>query len=156
VTLSGIIIEVRLVQPENAPPPILVTLLPIVSDSSAVQPENAQSPILVTLLPIVTDLSAKQELNASSPILVTLSSIITSVMSACWKVAEPLPVRHAVVPSLVVTVSVPSVKLQPSPEKVAAVAGIASSGIAVIMNTRAISNVEILLSFIFFLQNIMF
>ena len=40
---------VKPVQPENAEPPILVTLLPIVTLVKTLQLENAQAPILVTL-----------------------------------------------------------------------------------------------------------
>ena len=38
---------------QNAPSPMLVTLLGIVTLVRLVQPENAQSPMLVTLLGIV-------------------------------------------------------------------------------------------------------
>ena len=41
ITLSGIVTLARLVQPENAEPPIPVTLLPIVTFVRLVQPENA-------------------------------------------------------------------------------------------------------------------
>ena len=41
-------------QPQNAPSPILVTLLGIVTLVRPLQPENAQSPILVTPFEIVT------------------------------------------------------------------------------------------------------
>ena len=41
ITLSGIVIEVKPVQPENAEPPILVTLSGIVIEVKPVQPENA-------------------------------------------------------------------------------------------------------------------
>jgi hypothetical protein len=48
VTLSGIVMLVRLVQPENAPSPMLVTLSGITTLVRLVQPENAPSPMLVT------------------------------------------------------------------------------------------------------------
>ena len=41
VTPSGMMTEVRPVQPENAELPMLVTLSGIVTDVSPVQPENA-------------------------------------------------------------------------------------------------------------------
>jgi hypothetical protein len=41
VTLLGIVTLVRLVQEENAPPPMLVTPFPIVTLVRLVQPENA-------------------------------------------------------------------------------------------------------------------
>ena len=42
----------RLVQPWNAEPPMLMTLLGIVTLASLVQPSNADTPMLVTLLGI--------------------------------------------------------------------------------------------------------
>ena len=44
---------VKLEQPENVSPPILVTLLGISMLVKLVQPKNAESPILVTLLGII-------------------------------------------------------------------------------------------------------
>ena len=41
VTLSGIVMDVKLVQPENAEPPMLVTLSGIVTAVKPVQPTNA-------------------------------------------------------------------------------------------------------------------
>jgi hypothetical protein len=41
VMLSGIVMDVREVQPENARFPMFVTLPGIVTDSKEVQPENA-------------------------------------------------------------------------------------------------------------------
>ena len=57
VTLSGIVILVKLLQPSNAQSPILVTLLGIVTLVKLVQPSNAQLPILVTLFGIAYSLS---------------------------------------------------------------------------------------------------
>ena len=48
VTLSGIVILVRLVHPKNASSPMVVTLSGIVILVSLVQSENAQSPMVVT------------------------------------------------------------------------------------------------------------
>ena len=50
----------RLVQSENAPPPMLVTPLPIVTLVRPVHPVSALFPILVTLLGIVTLVSLLQ------------------------------------------------------------------------------------------------
>ena len=41
VTLFGIVMEVKLLQPENAAPPMLVTLSGIVMEVKLLQPENA-------------------------------------------------------------------------------------------------------------------
>ena len=49
VTLSGIVMLVSLLQPENANSPMLVTLSGIVMLVRLLQPENAKSPMLVTL-----------------------------------------------------------------------------------------------------------
>ena len=49
VTLSGMIMVVRLVQPENAYLPMLVTLSGIIILPRLVQPSNAPLPMLVTL-----------------------------------------------------------------------------------------------------------
>jgi hypothetical protein len=66
-------------QPENAPPPMLVTLSGIVMLVRPLQPLNAKCPMLVTLSGIVTLVSPSQPLNAESPMLVTLPGIITSL-----------------------------------------------------------------------------
>ena len=49
VTLFGMVIEVRLLQPVKAKLPILVTLLGIVIEVRLLQPEKAVNPMLVTL-----------------------------------------------------------------------------------------------------------
>ena len=53
VTLSGIVMPVNPVQPENALSPMLVTPSGIVMLVNPVQPENAELLMLVTLSPIV-------------------------------------------------------------------------------------------------------
>ena len=53
VTLSGIVIVVKLEQPSNAKSPILVTLSGIIIFVKLEQPENADSSTLVTLFGIV-------------------------------------------------------------------------------------------------------
>ena len=79
VTLSGIVTDVRPVQPEKAAYPTLVTLSGIVTDVRPVQPEKALFPILVTLSGIVTDVRPEQPEKAAYPTLVTLSGIVTDV-----------------------------------------------------------------------------
>ena len=103
VTLSDIVIVVKLVQWEKARSPISVTLSGIVISVKLVQPEKADTPILVTPSGITTLLSVHVVPSikipftmtngfsscflvnhgvlekASSPILVTLSGIVISV-----------------------------------------------------------------------------
>jgi hypothetical protein len=95
VTLSGIVIEVRLLQPENTELPMLVTPSGIVIEVRLVQLRNASLLIPVTLFKIIT--------------------VLTSAIKAL------IPVRQFVVPAMEVTVSVPvaNSKLHPSPEKYA-------------------------------------
>ena len=77
---------VKLVQPENAPFPILVTLSGIVMLVKLVQPENAKLPILVTLFGIVMLVKPVQPLNASDGIYASQPNSIL----------EPLPIGPAV------------------------------------------------------------
>ena len=49
VTLFGMVIAVRLLQPSNAPSPIEVTLFGMVMEVRLLQPENALLPMEVTL-----------------------------------------------------------------------------------------------------------
>ena len=49
VTPSGMVIEVKPVQPEKAEEPMLVTLFGMVIEVKPLQPLKAQSPMLVTL-----------------------------------------------------------------------------------------------------------
>jgi hypothetical protein len=65
--------------------------------------------------------------NAKSPILVTLSSIIIDVIKFVFQAC-----RHAVVPSFVLTVSVTSDKIQPSPVKISALTGIFGTSVKTI------------------------
>jgi hypothetical protein len=59
VTLSGIVMLVRLVQEENAEYPIVVALGILMMVSS--QPQNAWFPMVVTLFGIVTLISLVQQ-----------------------------------------------------------------------------------------------
>ena len=70
----------RFVQPKNAAPPMLVTLLPMITLVRLVQFKNAPAlpayrpvPIWVTMLGIVTLLTAVQFQNAPDPMLYTAS-----------------------------------------------------------------------------------
>ena len=95
VTLSGIVIAVKLAQPENArslmrSPLVIVTVLSwlllmwfaanagIVAISIG-QLENALPPMFVTLSGIVTEVKPVQPENAKLPMLATLSGIVTEV-----------------------------------------------------------------------------
>ena len=71
--------DFRLLQPANAPPPMLVTLLGIVMLVRLSQPLNAQYPMLVTLSGIVMLFRLLQSANAQFPMLVTLSGIVMLV-----------------------------------------------------------------------------
>ena len=51
------VIEVRLLHPEKAEPPMLVTLFGMVTEVKLLHPEKAELPMLVTLLGIVTDVT---------------------------------------------------------------------------------------------------
>ena len=82
VTLSGITILVKPVQPENAELPMLVTPSPIVTLVKPVQPENALYPMLVTLSGIVTLVKPVQSSNAELPML-SPPFIITSCKLFC-------------------------------------------------------------------------
>ena len=79
VTLSGMVMLVKPVQPEKAQSPMLVTLLPIVTLVNLVQPEKALSPMLVTLTGIVTLVNPVQPEKVSLPMLVTLSEMVMLV-----------------------------------------------------------------------------
>ena len=68
VTLSGIVILVKLAQPSNAELPILVTLSGIVILVKLVQPKNAELPMLVTLSGIVMLVNDSQYLKATANI----------------------------------------------------------------------------------------
>ena len=79
VTLSGIVIDVKPVQTENALLPMLVTLLGIVIDIKPVQPENVPPSMLVTPLGIVTEVKPVQPENARS--LMRSPLVIVTVLS---------------------------------------------------------------------------
>ena len=52
--------DVKLLQPEKAQPPILVTEFGMVTDVKPLQPEKASHPILVTEFGMVTDVKPLQ------------------------------------------------------------------------------------------------
>ena len=76
VTLPGIAICTKDVQPENASSPMLSTLSGIVMFVSDSHSQKAHSPMLVTLSAIVRFLNDVHLEKALSPILVTLSAIV--------------------------------------------------------------------------------
>ena len=63
--------EVKLVQSEKAPLPILVTLLGMVKEVSLVHPEKAEEPMLVILLGIVIEARFVHPEKAEEPMLLT-------------------------------------------------------------------------------------
>ena len=79
VTLSGMVTEVRPMQPPKAELPMLVTPLPMVTEVRPVQPEKAESPMLVTLSGMLTEVRLEQPEKAPQPMLVTLSGMVTEV-----------------------------------------------------------------------------
>ena len=93
VMLLWMVIEVSLLQPENAKSSMLLTLSGMVTDVRPKQPENAEDPMLVTLFGMVTDVSPLQRKNAASPMLVTLFGMVTDV--------SPLQPKNALSPMFV-------------------------------------------------------
>ena len=78
--LSGIVILVMLLQPENVLLPMLVMLSGIVILVRLLHPSNALSPMLVTLLPIVTVLRLVLFSNAKS----SMSPEVMVTFSKCF------------------------------------------------------------------------
>ena len=74
VTLSGIVMLVRLLQLKKVCSPMLVTPSGIVMLVRSLQSEKASSPMLVTPFGIVMLVSPVQPKKAESPMLVTLPS----------------------------------------------------------------------------------
>ena len=60
ISPHGTYIAVKLLQPEKAPSPMLVTLLGIITEVKLLQLAKASSPMLVTLLGIVTEVKLLQ------------------------------------------------------------------------------------------------
>ena len=79
VTLSGIVIFVRLLQPMKALLPMLVTLSGIVIFVRPVHPRKAPAPILVRPSPIVMLVRLVHSQKALSPMLLTPSGIVMLV-----------------------------------------------------------------------------
>jgi hypothetical protein len=74
--------DIRLLQPEKAELPMLVTLLPMVTEVRLLQPEKAELPMLVTLFGMMKELRFVQLVNAHFPMYVTLFSMVTFVMNS--------------------------------------------------------------------------
>ena len=79
VTLSGIVMLVRLLQRAKAQLPMVVTLSGIVMLVRLLQPAKAETPMLVTQSGIVMLVRLMQEEKAITPILVTPSGIVMPV-----------------------------------------------------------------------------
>ena len=73
------VIRLRLMQPEKAILPILVTLLGIVTLVKLLHPESALRPILTTPLGIFTLIKRLHNKNAPPPMVVTPAPIVTLV-----------------------------------------------------------------------------
>ena len=67
MTESGIVIEVKLVQPSKTPPLIFVTELPIVTEVKPIQRKKAHALIFVTELGITTEVKLMQSSKAFCP-----------------------------------------------------------------------------------------
>ena len=115
---NGKVISSSPLQYRNAPSPMLVTLSGIVTRVRLVQLENALPPIPFTPLSIATLVNPPQSANASPPIIVTLLGIVTLV-SLLHPENAFVPIPRA--PSktnepeimLVVSITQPSTNLQP-------------------------------------------
>ena len=79
VTLSGRVMLLRFVQRAKAKSPMLVTLLPMVTLLRFWQSANVPLLMVVTLLGMVMMLRLSQPENASSPMLETLSGMVTLI-----------------------------------------------------------------------------
>ena len=91
VTLSGILILVRLLQPWKACPSMLVTPSPIVMLVRLLQNMKVSRSMLVTLSGIVILFRPTQPEKALSPMLVTLSGIVMPVRRLhAWKADPPI------------------------------------------------------------------
>ena len=95
VTLLGIFTLVRLLQPQKALFPIVVTLLGIFTLVRLLQPWNAQYPIVVTLLGIFMLVRLLQSMKAVFSIVVTLLGIVMLV-----KLLQPLNALSLIVVTL--------------------------------------------------------
>ena len=62
--VSSNVTDVKLVQPEKAPHPMLVTPFPMVTDVKPLQPSKAYHPMLVTLSGMVMDVKPAQSSKA--------------------------------------------------------------------------------------------
>ena len=83
VTLSGMVIEVKPVQPLNAPEQRYITLPGIFTEIKPVQSKNASLPMYITLFGMVTSFKPMQPENVYlPPIDFTPSSIITYLISS--------------------------------------------------------------------------
>ena len=74
--------EVRLLQPEKALLPMLVTLFGMVMDVRLLQPEKALLPMLVTPLGMVMEVRPLQPEKALLPMLVTLFGMVVFIHPA--------------------------------------------------------------------------
>ena len=88
LTLSGMTIEVRLEQPEKAPPPMLVTLEGILMEVRLEQPLKALFPMLVTLEGILMEVRLERPLKAYSPMAVTPEGMTVFLQAA---ISLPVP-----------------------------------------------------------------
>lgn len=79
ITLAGMSIDVRLLQPAKAFLPMVVTFAGISIDVSLLHPSNTQSPILVTLAGIFIEVRLLHPEKVICPISVTLAGMSIDV-----------------------------------------------------------------------------
>ena len=98
VTLFPIVMEVRLLQPEKAIPPI--SPLEMVAEVRPKQSKKASFPMEVTLAGMVTEVRLVQNRKALDPIDVTLLGMVTEVrLLHSLKALSPMDVTFRVIPS---------------------------------------------------------
>ena len=91
VTLSGMVMLVRLVHKANASPPMVVTLSGMVILVRLVQLENAATPMLVTLSGMVMLVRLVQLEKAEGPMPITVYPLYVAGIISSVSVQVPIP-----------------------------------------------------------------
>ena len=117
VTLSDNVTVVRVVQPENEEPPMLMLVLPAanVTVVRLMQPEKALSPMPVTLDGIVTSVILLQTEKAPPPMLrgFPVGNYRPARLSQLWNASAPMLVSSVAERSPVVSLPQPLTALSP-------------------------------------------
>jgi xanthosine utilization system XapX-like protein len=95
VTLFGMVMDVKDVQPRNAPPSIVVTLFGMMIEVKLVQFANEFLPIILRLLGVsnITEVKLVRFANADDPIVVTLPGIVMDAKDVPTNILSPIVVR---------------------------------------------------------------